>query len=153
MKQLLFFAFIAFTFFACDTIDLYEQTKPFPSHAWSSKEKLSFNFTITDTSSLYNIFAVVRHEDAYHFNNIWLNVTTITPDKKTTDQKVNLTLGNNSGWLGTAMDDIIEHRVLLTKFPVKLKGGQYTFAIQQIMREDPLQNMMNAGIRVEKVVQ
>lgn len=153
MKQLLFFASIAVTFFACDTIDVYEQTKPFPSHAWNGKEKLSFNFTITDTTSLYNIFAVIRHEDAYHFNNIWLNVTTITPDKKVTDQKVNLTLGNNSGWLGTSMDDIIEHRVLLTKFPVRLKAGQYTFSVQQIMREDPLQNIMNAGIRVEKAVQ
>lgn len=153
MKQLLFFALIAVTFFACDTIDVYEQTKPFPSHAWNGKEKLSFNFTITDTTSLYNIFAVIRHEDAYHFNNIWLNVTTITPDKKVTDQKVNLTLGNNSGWLGTSMDDIIEHRVLLTKFPVRLKAGQYTFSVQQIMREDPLQNIMNAGIRVEKALQ
>jgi gliding motility-associated lipoprotein GldH len=153
LKQLLFFSIIAVCFSACDTIDIYEQTKPFPSHAWSNKEKLTFNFTITDTTSLYNIFAVIRHEDAYHFNNIWLNVTTITPDKKVTDQKVNLLLGNNNGWLGNSMDDIIEHRVLLTKFPVKLKRGEYTFSIQQIMREDPLQNMLNAGIRVEKAVQ
>jgi len=51
------------------------------------------------------------------------------------------------------MDDIVEHRVLLTKYPVKLKSGQYSFSIQQIMREEPLQNMLNAGIRVEKAVQ
>jgi gliding motility-associated lipoprotein GldH len=153
LKQLLFFTVVAITFFACDTIDLYEQTKPFPSHAWSSKEKLSFNFTITDTTSLYNIFAVIRHEDAYHFNNIWLNVTTITPDKKITEQKIEVELGNNKGWFGNSMDDIVEHRALITKFPVKLKSGKYTFSVQQIMREDPLQNVMNAGIRVEKAVQ
>ena len=153
MKQLIFFSIIAVCFSACDTIDIYEQSKPFPTHAWSNKEKLTFNFNITDTTSLYNIFAVIRHEDAYHFNNIWLDVTTITPDKNVTDQKVNLLLGNNNGWLGTNMDDIVEHRVLLTKYPVKLKPGQYSFSIQQIMREEPLQNMLNAGIRVEKAVQ
>jgi gliding motility-associated lipoprotein GldH len=153
LKQLLLSAFITISFTACDTIDIYEQTKPFPSHTWNSKEKLSFNFTIIDTTSLYNIFAVVRHEDAYHFNNMWINVTTITPDKAATEQKVELKLGDNNRWFGNSMDDIVEHRVLLTRRPVKLKLGDYTFSIQQIMREDPLQNMLNAGIRVEKAVQ
>jgi gliding motility-associated lipoprotein GldH len=61
---------------------------------------------------------------------------------------------NNYGWLGTAMDDIIEHRVLLNeKGPVKLKKGNYTFVLQQAMREDPLTGVINAGIRAEKVIQ
>jgi hypothetical protein len=32
-----------------------------------------------------------------------------------------------------------------------LKKGMYTFTLQHVMREDPLQYVMNAGIRVEKV--
>ncbi|CAN5234916.1 hypothetical protein BH11BAC6_BH11BAC6_04680 [soil metagenome] len=154
MKQLLFFILVSLTFSACQTIDVYEHTKPFPEHAWSSKENLSFSFTITDTTSLYNIFAVIRHTDAYQFNNMWLNIITTTPGKISTTQKVNLLLGDNTkGWLGSAMDDIIEHRALLTKYPVKLKSGTYTFVMQQIMREDPLPEVMNAGIRVEKAIQ
>lgn len=153
MKQLLLFSLLVIGFSACDTIDIYEKTTAFPQHSWSSKEKLTYNFTITDTVSSYNIFAVLRHEDAYHFNNIWLNITTINPEKKAEDQRVELKLGDNNRWFGNAMDDIIEHRVLLTKFPVKLKAGEYTFSLQQIMREDPLLNVMNAGIRVEKAVQ
>jgi gliding motility-associated lipoprotein GldH len=91
--------------------------------------------------------------DAYHYNNIWLNVTTIAPADTARTQQVNLKLGDNTkGWLGFALDDIIEHRVLLTRYPVKLKKGNYTFILQQIMREDPLQYVMNVGIRVEKVV-
>lgn len=62
---------------------------------------------------------------------------------------------NKDGWLGTAMDDIYEHRISLNK---ELAGneisfrnaGEYTFTIEHIMREDPLQNVMNVGIRVEK---
>jgi len=30
------------------------------------------------------------------------------------------------------------------------KPGNYTFAIEQIMREDPLKNILNAGLRIEK---
>ena len=154
MKKLFFSAFFIILASSCQTLDVFEKTNAFPSHAWSNKEKLSFTFTINDTAALYNIFTVIRHTDAYHFNNIWLNITTIAPGGIATDQKVNLLLGDNTkGWLGSAMDDIIEHRILLTKFPVKLKRGNYSFTLQQIMREEPLQNVMNAGIRVEKVMQ
>jgi len=50
------------------------------------------------------------------------------------------------------MDDIIEQRLLINKQPLHLQPGTYQFTIQQIMREDPLQNVLNAGLRVEKVV-
>lgn len=52
------------------------------------------------------------------------------------------------------MDDIIEHRMLLTdKGPVKLKKGNYTIILQQAMREDPLPEIISAGVRAEKVIQ
>ena len=139
---------------ACDTVDIYEKTEAFNSHEWNSNKKISFTFSISDTTSSYNIFAVVRHTDAYHFNNMWLHLTTVSPDISVNDQQVKIKLGDNSkGWLGSAMDDIIEHRVLLNRLPLKLKKGNYVFSLQQIMREDPLQYIMNAGIRVEKVKQ
>jgi gliding motility-associated lipoprotein GldH len=154
LKKLLLFIIIFFLLYACSSIDVYEKTEAFSKHAWSSNNKLTFTFTITDTVTLYNIYAVIRHTDAYHWNNMWLSVTTIAPGDTASTQQVNLKLGDNTkGWLGTAMDDIIEHRVLLTRYPVKLKKGSYNFILQEIMREDPLQNVMNAGIRVEKAVQ
>lgn len=153
LKKLSLFLLIATCISACDTIDIYEKQQAFPKHTWSSKEKLSFNFIITDTVTPYNIFAVLRHEDAYHFNNIWLSVTTINPEKKVDNQRIELKLGDNNNWFGNAMDDIIEHRILLTKYPVNLKAGEYTFSLQQIMREDPLEDLLSAGIRVEKAVQ
>lgn len=145
-----------FVFTSCADINLnvFEKTMPFATHAWSSKEKPQFNFTVTDTAARYNIFVVLRHTDAYHFNNIWLNIYTTAPGDTAKTQQLNLQLGDNSkGWLGAAMDDIIEHRILITKNPVPLRKGAYTFSLEQIMREDPLQNIMNAGIRVEKVVE
>jgi gliding motility-associated lipoprotein GldH len=65
----------------------------------------------------------------------------------------NLTLATDQkGWLGKGMDDIFEHRILLNPNPVKFsKRGVYKFTLQQIMREDPLGNILNAGIRLEKV--
>jgi gliding motility-associated lipoprotein GldH len=133
---------------------VYEKTSFFPTHIWNTNNNPSFNFTITDTASLYNFFIVLRHSDAYQFNNIWINVTTIAPGDTAQVQQLNLKLGDNTkGWMGSAMDDIIEHRILITHNPVKLKSGNYTFILQQIMREDQLPNIYNAGIRVEKATE
>lgn len=136
----------------CGTLDVYEKTVAFPEHEWKSTEKPSFTFTIEDTAAAYNIFVILRHEDAYHFNNIWLNISTQAPKEAVKTQLVNVTLADNAkGWLGTGMDDVFDHRALITRAPVKLKKGNYTFVLQQNMREEPLQYVLNAGIRVEKV--
>lgn len=146
-------AFVLFFAAGCNTIDVYEKTIALPHHEWSSNNHLNFTFTATDSFAYYNIYLVLRHTEAYHFNNIWINVTSAMPGKKPQTQRLNLTLANANGWLGSAMDDIIEQRVLLFRNPARLPKGDYKFTLQQIMREDPLQNVLNAGLRVEKVVQ
>jgi len=136
----------------CGTLDVYEKMVAFPDHQWKNTDKPSFTFTIEDTASAYNIYVILRHEDAYHFNNIWMHISTQAPRDTVRTQLVNVTLANNAkGWLGTGMDDVFDHRARITRLPVKLKKGNYTFTLQQHMREEPLQYVLNAGIRVEKV--
>lgn len=137
--------------FACQyKVGYYEKTVVVPNYAWASGFRPTFTFEITDTMSAYNIYVITRHTDAYHYNNLWINFTSIAPASIAETQKLNLKLGDNRRWLGSSMDDIIEHRILVNKNPVKLKPGKYIFMLQNIMREDPLEEMMNVGIRVAK---
>lgn len=137
----------------CGTLDVFEKMTAFPEHQWKNNSKLSFTFSIEDTTVSYNIFVILRHEDAYHYNNLWLNITTMAPGDTAKTQLVNIILANNvKGWLGTGMDDVFDHRARITRFPVKLKKGNYTFILQHQMREEPLQFVLNAGIRVEKII-
>jgi len=136
---------------ACNTLDVFEKTAAFPAFQWNTNNKPTFNFTISDTNSLYNIYLVVRHADNYHFNNLWVNVITKAPGTPPVSQKLELILANNGkGWLGAGIDDIFTHRVRITRDPIKLRKGDYQFTIQQIMRENPLESVLDAGIRVEK---
>jgi hypothetical protein len=50
------------------------------------------------------------------------------------------------------MDDIFDSRIKITKAPVALKAGIYTFTIAQAMRDEPLAAVLSAGIRVEKQI-
>jgi gliding motility-associated lipoprotein GldH len=151
LKNICFILLLA-TLISCNTIDVFEKSKPFHSHEWKGNDKPSFTFEIADTTSLYIISFVFRHTDAYNYNNIWVNITTVPPGDTATTQPLDLKLADNqNGWLGSGMDDIFEHRIKITRAPLRLKRGKYNFTLQHIMREEPLQHVMNAGIRVEKI--
>lgn len=155
MKTKFFGLLLGVLFFAnaCSDIGVFEKQYFFKQHTWQSTIQPSFDFTIKDTAALYNIYIAVRHEDAYRYNNLWVEITTQSPGDKAKTQSLNLLLADNKkGWLGAGMDDIFDHRIRITKSPQKLKAGKYTFKLKQIMREDPLPAILNTGIRIEKVV-
>jgi gliding motility-associated lipoprotein GldH len=136
---------------ACQTIDLYEQVTTYSDHQWSSKQVNQYQFSIADSNALYNMYFVIRHHNAYHYKNLWLQVNTKAAGDSLQKQTININLADDmNGWLGSGMDDIYDHRVLINAKPIKLPKGNFTISTQQIMREDPLQNILTTGIRVEK---
>jgi gliding motility-associated lipoprotein GldH len=145
----------ALLFSQCKPIDLYERTVDIPKHAWKSDFIPSFSFDVKDTSALYEVSLILRHTDAYPFNNIWLNVQIEAPDTMyvfRTEQRLG---SNEQGWLGTGMNDVYEHRLRLNDALENAgvsfrRKGIYTFRLSQLMREDPLPHVLQAGIRVER---
>ena len=137
----------------CETKQLYEQTTIFPNHNWPSKQANKYQFEIQDTNAAYKVYFVIRHHNAYNYKNIWLQLNTIAPNKISTKQSLNLNLADDEkGWLGTGMDDIYDQRIPIGKEAVHFSKGMYTFIVEHTMREDPLENILSTGIRVEKVV-
>lgn len=140
-------------FSSCKTNDFFERNISIPNQAWERSFKPSVSFDISDTTSLYNIYVTLRHTHAYSYNNIWLNIAFQLPGDTAKQQRVEIPLASGDGWLGTGMDDIYEVRRLITPQPFQFKRtGKTTFTLEQIMRENPLNHVINAGIRVEKAV-
>lgn len=144
------------TMMGCDPLSLYEKSVLLPQQQWKSEYVPAFDFTIADTTARYDVALVLRHRDRYHYNNIWLRVSVTDPQGKAYSFDTDLLLGTNeSGWLGAGMDDIYEHRISLQKELLEKnisfrQAGTYRFTIEQLMREDPLQEVMNIGIRIKK---
>jgi len=154
----------AFFFLVCNALFLvscnlntgvFEKNTAIPGQEWYSSYKPEISFTIKDTSALYNVYLVLRHSDAYNYNNIWLNLYRKGPDTSYTHQ-LEVPLANtreNNSWLGTGMDDIWETRTQINQMPIQFrKAGNYDFVLEQIMREDPLKHVLNVGIRIEKTM-
>ena len=153
MKKFFFILTLSVCFASCIKIDLFEKQSQIPSQQWYYNNVPQFTFNIEDTSSLYNVYIVLRHTDLYEYNNIWLRVGSTAPSDTIHYQNINLKLASDSkGWEGVGMDDIFEVRKIISPGPLAFKKpGDYSFSVAQIMRENPLNYILNVGIRVEKV--
>ncbi len=137
---------------SCKQLNVYEKNVPIPQYQWQHNYAVNASFIISDTTAVYNIYIVLRHTDAYKYNNIWLNVGLQAPGDTMFFQKINLSLATDAqGWEGQGMNDIWEVRKLLTMQPRRfIKSGEYKFIINHIMRDIPLSHIMSVGMRVEK---
>jgi gliding motility-associated lipoprotein GldH len=153
LKKIVVILLLALAVASCTSIDLFEKEASIPSQQWFYNNVPTFSFTITDTASLYNLYIVLRHTDAYNYSNVWLRLGSSGPADAPHFQNINLVLANDAnGWEGSGTDDIFEVRKNITPGPVPFKKpGLYSFSIAQIMRENPLNHILNVGLRVEKV--
>ncbi len=135
---------------SCNQLETFEKNTSIPNYQWNRNFKTEGSFLVTDTAAAYKAYIVLRHTDAYKYNNIWLNVGIAEPGDSLRYRKVDMQLGTDAaGWAGSGMNDIWEIRqlLLIKRFT---KKGTYKFAISQIMRDDPLPAVMSAGMRLEK---
>ena len=138
---------------SCAQTGLYEKVDFLPQHEWPRSYTPEFSFDIADTAASYRIYFLLRHSDAYAYNNIWIRVQSLSPgDSSKQSTRFDIPLATEDRWLGSGMDDIFDHRVLLYPEPVRFsRKGPYTVTIQQDMRVERLKHVLNAGLRLEKV--
>lgn len=137
---------------SCTQIELFEKNTVIPKYEWRQDFSAKGDFLITDTLSAYSIYLVLRHTDAYQYNNIWIRIGLQPPGDSLHNQMINLKLGDDAnGWEGSGMNDIWELRKLLNGEPRRFKQpGKYSFTISHSMRDDPLLHIMSVGLRIEK---
>lgn len=149
------FVFVSLLFLAaCDSTRVYEENTELPEHEWTVRNKLSFNFFISDTITPHNFYFNVRNADDYSYSNIFVFMNTKFPNGKMKRDTIEFVLADESGrWLGKGQGDLLDNQLLYMKakrFPLK---GKYTIEVEQAMRRQSLPGIYNAGIRIEKAVE
>jgi gliding motility-associated lipoprotein GldH len=139
-------------FLSCTQINVVEKNTNIPGHNWKSAFAATGSFDIKDTATIYNMYVVLRHTDAYQYENIWVNIGLQAPGDSMRYTRYNIQLAKGAtGWEGKGMDDIWEVRKLVeTNGQAFKKKGIWHFAINQLMRDNPLPHILSAGLRVEK---
>ncbi len=134
-----------------DSRTVTDQNKEIDNHNWTWFNKVKFDVKIDDNQAAYNIYMNLRVTGDYKYANIFVLITTVTPEKKTSVQRYELKLATKEGeWLGKGSGNLYSYQVPFIqgyKFSVK---GTYTFYIEQNMRDNPLKEVSDVGLRVEK---
>lgn len=140
---------------SCGLAPHYQGTEPVPGNAWAYTFKPKFAFEITDSTAVYQPYFIIRHTDAYPYNNLWMWLYIKKPgDSSATKARINIVLAEAGGkWLGRGMGEIYEQRM-----PISLgdsvdlsRPGTYEVVMEQNMRINPLPEVLHVGMRVEKV--
>ncbi|MCD2423838.1 gliding motility lipoprotein GldH [Niabella pedocola] len=139
--------------FSCKHIEVRERVADIPRHEWSKKKPAVIELDVAD-SATYQLYLILRHTQQYRYNNLVASISIKdTSGHPLSTFRVNASLVTPSGkWGGSNIDDLYDHRIRLN-IPLVLKKNRYRFTISQLMKDDPLLFMLNAGIGIEKTTE
>ena len=158
MKRLLIlfylasFSAILLSFSGCaDKGAVIDQNIEITGHNWTYLNKVKFTFKIDDEKIPYNLYMNLRVTADYKYSNLFVLITQKGPDKKPEIKRYELKLASKDGeWLGEGSGNLYSYQLPFRtdyKFAVK---GLYTVYIEQNMRNNPLHEVSDVGLRVEK---
>ena len=136
-----------------DAVTIADTNVEFEKLNWSYSEKIRIPVKIEATDISYNLYLNLRHSAAYKYSNIFIIIHIIDPDGKKFSERREFKLALADGeWLGSGSGNMYSYQINFKenyKFPVK---GTYIFELEQNMRDNPLDHVSDAGIRVEKAL-
>ena len=117
---------------------------------WSYTGRIRVPVTIEDPGKEYSVYVNLRHTAAYKYSNIFLKIHRTGPDGKRVTERQEFKLALPDGeWLGSGSGNLYSYQLLYKdnyRFPAK---GAYVFEIEQNMRDNPLKDVSDAGLRIE----
>jgi len=148
-----FFNIFFFIFFiiSCNSNVYYNYNYSFKNEAWYIDDIKTFNVTIDDTSSLYDVFLNIRNTGIYPYQNLFLFITINAPTNYYYIDTLEILIADEKGkWYGKGIGNNFYQKVLFkrnVKFPYR---GIYRFDIQHGMREEKLEGISDIGLLIQK---
>ena len=151
VKYFIFLLAISAIWSCSDPNAVIDQNVVITNNNWSYVNKIKNKVTITDETIPYNLYMNLRVTADYKYANLFVLIKQVNPDKQTKTTRYEFKLANADGeWLGDGSGSIYSYQVPFKKdykFPAK---GVYTFEIEQNMRDNPLREVTDVGMRVER---
>ena len=148
-----------FFIFSCHDKIQFNQYKPINNQGWKANEKVLFEFEVTDTISLKNLFIHIRNNSAYEYSNLYLITELVLPNKTSVTDTLHYQMTNAAGvFLGDGFTEIKENKLFYKEekaFPIQ---GTYRFTVRQAMRKNGevtpiefLKGIQDVGFSVENL--
>lgn len=134
-----------------DNAALVDSNQAISNRTWSYIEKIRVPVHIKDKASRYNVLINLRHTGDYQYSNIFILVHTKNPQGKVSTERREFKLALPDGqWLGKGSGNLYSYQLPYKSAYSFADTGQYFFEIEQNMRDNPLKEIADVGLRVEK---
>ncbi len=141
---------VGFLALSCTDTAVFDQNIAIEGNAWSYDNQPQLTVHIEDITKPYNIYLNLRHTPDYKYANIFVLLHQRQPNGQDTTERIELQLAEPDGrWIGRGNGSVYAHQHLIkesVRFP---DTGNYVFALEQNMRENPLREITDVGIRVD----
>jgi len=137
---------------SCNSNVVFTESSVMAGKTWELTSIPIFQISVDDTVNSNNIFFTIRTGSSYPFRNIYLFVTTTSPEGKSITDTLQFNLADEKGnWYGKGFGDIHELKLPYKSnvyFPLK---GTYKISVQHGMRIEDLKGVYDIGLRIEKI--
>lgn len=146
------FGLIGLLFFSCqNTALLVDVNQKIDQLKWNYSDKVRIPIKVADTKTGYSFYLNLRHTGDYKYSNIFILVHQIGPGGKKISERREFTLALQDGeWLGKGSGSLYAYQICFRKNYHFSQKGTYTFELEQNMRDNPLLEISDVGIRIEK---
>ncbi len=146
------FIILASCFQGCTDSAILDTNQEVPARNWTYAQVIRIPVTIKNPDQLYNLYMNLRHTADYKYSNIFVLIHQGGPAMKRTTERKEFKLAYPDGeWLGSGSGNFYSYQLLFRgnyKFP---SAGTYIFEFEQNMRDNPLREISDVGIRVDPV--
>lgn len=150
-QGILIFIILTLVAFSCNTDKRYAINEVFPPDGWSKFNRPEFNIGINDTLSSYDILFSIRSNHKYPYRNLFLFVTTTSPEGISIKDTIEYQLADEKGrWYGKGLGDIYNLTLPYKTNVIFPVPGEYRFKIEQGMRTDMLEGIIDLGLIIKE---
>ena len=137
---------------SCQSNVLYSDTINIPDASWEDAQKISFEFDVEDSTTLYQLVARLKHNTDYAYENLYVNIRTVYSNGKIVEDPLSLEMADKSGqWYGACSGNTCTLDIMLQEKILFLPSGHYQIVFEPYMRVAPIVGIQSIGLTVQRV--
>lgn len=133
---------------SCEQQPFYEAFNTVDNRKWIANHKAEFRVEVEDTITVYDFLVHIRTTTDYKYNNLYIKVGLIDPDKTLQEATLPIQMTNENGWLGKNSGTLVTTTYMPWAKQNFKKSGTYIFQVEQMMQDSVLNEITDVGLAI-----
>jgi len=137
---------------SCNKQYTFSQSQSIPEEGWTYQNVLKYDFVVSDTKSLYNLYLKIEYLTSFAYQNVYVNVSTGQEEAKMKKTQLSLDLSNSLGvWNGHCDKEQCTYLMPLQESIFFERTGKQLFWIEQFSRNEKLKGIQSITLVGDKI--